>query len=106
MKSTISHSNATPTWGVPIPDLQHTFAELCADGILYPGHNALSFIPDTTDPVANIVSAVNLHTDCPSSLLQALADHNPDRKVWLNSYYKEKDSIKSMGTYQKITLCE
>ena len=56
--------------------------------------------------MANIVSAVNLHGDCSSSLLQALADHNPDREVWLNSYYKEKDSVESMGTYQKITLGE
>ena len=56
--------------------------------------------------MANIVSAVNLHGDCPSSLLQALADYNPDCEVWLNSYYEEKYSIESMGTYQKITLGE
>jgi hypothetical protein len=93
-------------WGVPLPDLPHTWTELCVDGILHPGHNASSFLRDTTDPVANIVSAVNLHGDCPSSLLQALADHNSDREVWLNSYYEEKDSIESMGTYQKITLGE
>ena len=53
-----------------------------------------------------IVSAVNLHGDCPSFLLQALADHNPDREVWLKSYYEEKVSIEGMGTYQKITLGE
>ena len=45
-----------------------------------------------------------MHKDCPSSLLRALADNNPNREVWLNSFYNEKDSIKIMGTYHKITL--
>ena len=42
----------------------------------------------------------------PSSLLQALADDHPDREVWLQSFYEEKNSIKSMNAYQKITLGE
>ena len=54
--------------------------------------------------MANIVSAVNLHRDCPSSLLQALANTHPDREVWLHSYYEEKNVIESMGTYEKLTL--
>ncbi len=56
--------------------------------------------------MANIVSAVNLHRDCPPSLLQALASTHPDPKVWLQSYYKEKDGIVEMGTFRKITLGE
>ena len=93
-------------WGVPLPDLPHTWSELCVDGSLFPGHKASSFIRGSSDPVANIVSAVDLHNDCPSSLLQALADSHPDREVWLNSFYEEKDSIESMNTYRKITLGE
>jgi hypothetical protein len=56
--------------------------------------------------VANIVSAVDLHRDCPPSLLQALASTHPDREVWLQSYYKEKGGIQEMGTFRKITLGE
>jgi hypothetical protein len=73
------------------------------EGILLPGHFAHSFIhmtgsssstmahgPTIFDPVASIVSAINLHRDCPPSLFQALATSHPDRDVWLQSYYKEK----------------
>ena len=42
----------------------------------------------------------------PSSLLQALANDNPDREVWLQSFYEEKGSIESMNTYRKISLGE
>jgi len=49
---------------------------------------------------------VNLHRDCPPSLLQALASTHPDREVWLRSYYKEKGGIEDMGTFRKITLGE
>ncbi len=56
--------------------------------------------------MANIVSAVNLHRDCPPSLLQALALTHPDREVWLQSYYEEKSGIEEMGTFWKISLGE
>jgi hypothetical protein len=56
--------------------------------------------------VANIVSTVNLHRDCPPSLLQALASTHPNREVWLQSYYEEKRGIEEMGTFRKITLGE
>ncbi len=56
--------------------------------------------------MANIVSAVDLHRDCPPSLLQALASTHPDHEVWLQSYYKEKGGIQEMGTFRKITLGE
>ena len=58
------------------------------------------------DPVANIVSAINLHRDCPPSLLQTLAITHPDREVWLQSYYKEKNGIESLGTFKRLTLGE
>ncbi len=58
------------------------------------------------DPVANIVSAINLHCDCPPSLLQALTESHPNREVWLQSYYEEKNGIESLGTFKGITLGE
>jgi hypothetical protein len=102
-------------WGVDIPNLPFTWVDLCTEGVLLPGHVAHSFIHSlshdpphltTFDPMANIVSAVNLHRDCPPSLLQALALTHPDCEVWLQSYYKEKRGIEEMGTFQKITLGE
>jgi hypothetical protein len=58
------------------------------------------------DPAANIGSTVNLHQDCPPSLLQALALTHPDREVWHWSYYEEKQGIEDMGIFRKITLGE
>jgi hypothetical protein len=74
-------------WGVDLPNLPFNWADLCTKGILVPGHVAHSFLcpsspsvslvvdspPSTFDPVASIVSAINLHWVCPPSLLQALA---------------------------------
>ncbi len=45
-----------------------------------------------------------MHCDCPPTLLKALADSHPDREVWLQNYYKEKQGIKSLRTFRKITL--
>jgi hypothetical protein len=58
------------------------------------------------DPVANIVSAINLHRGCLPSLLQALTESHPDREVWLQSYCEEKNGIGSLGTFKRITLGE
>jgi hypothetical protein len=107
-------------WGVDIPNLPFTWVDLCTECILLPGHVVHSFIrslsedhltspsapPLAFDPMANIVSAVNFHRDCPPSLLQALALTHPNRKVWLQSYYEEKDGIEEMGTFRKTTLGE
>ncbi len=95
--------------------------EVCTEGVLLPGHETHLFIHSsshdpphltTFDPVANIVSTVNLHRDCPPSLLQALASTHLNREIWLQSYYEEKRGIEEMGTFRKITsgeyraLCE
>jgi hypothetical protein len=105
-------------WGIDLPNLPFNWADMCTEGILIPGHVAHSFLRSsspsillastsarsTFDPVANIVSAINLHRDCPPSLLQALATSHPDREVWLQSYYKEKNCIESLGTFKRLTL--
>ena len=76
-------------------------------------HNTSTPIPSafpltwsTFDPVVYIVSAINLHRDCMPSLLQALAMFHPDRDIWLQSYNKEKNGIKSLGTFKHLTLGE
>jgi hypothetical protein len=82
-------------WGVDLPNLPFNWADLCTKGILIPGHVAHTFIrhapssvplvlassTSTFDPVASIVSAINLHRDCPPSLLQALVASHPDHEV-------------------------
>jgi hypothetical protein len=102
-------------WGVPLPNLPSTWVNLCVEGILIPGHVAHSFLRSsstpgatTFDPVASFVSAVNLHRDCPPSLLKALAASHPDREVWLESFYEEKRGIEDLDTYTytKILLAE
>jgi hypothetical protein len=93
--------------------LPTTWVDLCVEGILVPGHVSHSFLrpsnsprQSTFDPVASFVSAVNLHRECPPTLLKALADSHPDREVWLESYREEKQGIESLDTYRKITLGE
>ncbi len=94
--------------------------DLFTKGVLVPGHVAHSFLrpssplislvsaspPSTFNPVASIISAINLHRDCPPSLLQALAMSHPDWELWLQSYYEEKGGIKSLGTFKCLTLGE
>ncbi len=100
-------------WGVHLPNLPLTWVDLCVEGILITGHVPHSFLwspssstPATFDPVVSFVSAVNLHWDCPPSLLKALADTHPDREVWLESFFEEKCGIQNLDTYKKITLGE
>jgi hypothetical protein len=66
----------------------------------------LSPNPTTFDPVASFVSAVNLHLKCPPSVLKGLADSHPGHKIWLNSFFEEKQEIESLGTFRKIMLGE
>jgi hypothetical protein len=93
----VSFSNLMPTSGkkngVNLPNLPTTWVDLCVKGILVPGHVSHSFLrptdspkQSTFDPVASFVSAVNLHRECPPTLLKALADSHPDREIWLESY--------------------
>jgi hypothetical protein len=60
----------------------------------------------TFDPVPSLVSAVNLHQDCPPSFLRALPDTHPDREVWLESLFEKKCGIQNLDTYKKITFGE
>jgi hypothetical protein len=94
-------------WGVPLPNLPLTWVDMCVESILVPGHVFHSFLwssasstPTTFDPVASFVSAINLHRDCPPSLLKALANSHHDRELYLESFFKEKCSIQQLDTYK------
>jgi hypothetical protein len=63
-----------------------------------------SSAPMTFDPVASFVSAINLHLECPPSLLKVLANSHPNREVCMSSFLEEKRGIQSLNTYRKITL--
>jgi hypothetical protein len=85
-----SHANKRKEeWGVYLPNLPTTWVDLCVEGILVPGHISHSFLrptdspkQSTFDPVASFVSAVNLHRECPSTLLKALVDsHQGSRNL-------------------------
>jgi hypothetical protein len=100
-------------WSIPLPNLPTTWVDLCIEGVLLPGHISHMFLrsaaspqQSTFDPVASFVSALNLHKDCPPTLLKALANSHPDHKAWLQSYQEEKSGLESLNTYRKITLGE
>jgi hypothetical protein len=104
-----SHVNKKqPDLTVPLPNLPTTWQDLCAKGILYPGHSISSLTRDTTSSstLANFVSAASLLCECPCSLLTALTPTNPDRETWLHSFHEEKDGIKSQDTYEVINLAQ
>ena len=50
------------------------------------------------------MSAAKLLRQCPTSLLQALASDSPDCPIWLESYFEERDSIKNLNTFERLTL--
>jgi hypothetical protein len=99
--------------GNPPKSLPTTLVDVCVEDILIPGHITLSFLCSSAShqqftfyPLTSFVSAANLYCECLTTLLIALAESHPDRKVWLHSYYEEKRGIKSINTYRKITLGE
>jgi hypothetical protein len=70
-------------WGAPLPNLATTWQDLCAEGLLLPGHNWSTF---NCSASAHHVSTRNLLRECPPSLLSALDIKHPDRDVWLKSF--------------------
>ena len=100
-------------WSIPLLNSPSTWVDLCVEGVLLPGHILHTFLcssvspqHSTFDPVASLVSALNLHKECPPTLLKALADSHPDREVWLESYKDEIGGLQALNTYKKITLGE
>jgi hypothetical protein len=98
-------------WSVHLPNLLTTWMDLCIKGVLLPGHISHTFLRSPTspqlstfDPVASFVSTLNLHKECPPTILKALADSHPNREVWHQSNEEEKSGLESLGTYCKLTL--
>jgi hypothetical protein len=81
----LSHINTCKEdWGANLTNLVTTWADLCVKGLLILGHVSHTFLPSllsltltTFDPVATIVSAVNLHLECLPFLLKGLANFHP-----------------------------
>ncbi len=107
-----SHANKRKEeWGANLPNLPTTWVDLCIEGILVPGHVSYSFLRQTDspkqstfDPVASFVSAVNLHRECPPTLLKALANSHPDQEIWLESYREENMALKVSIHIVKLLL--
>jgi hypothetical protein len=109
-----SHTNkCKEDWSVVLPNLPFSWVNMCVEGILLPGHVSHTFLcspfsptVSTFDLAASFVSAINLHCDCPPTLLQALADSHPYCDVWLASYKEEKEGLESLNTFWRNTLGE
>jgi hypothetical protein len=104
-------NNRKEDWSVPLPNLPTTWMDLFIEGVLLPGHISHTFPCSPTspqhstfDPVASFLSTLNLHKECPPTLLKALADSHPNREVWLQSYKEEKSGPESLDTYRNSTL--
>ncbi len=98
-------------WGVSLPNLPTTWVDMCVEGNLIPGHVPHTFLwssaspqQSTFDPVALLVSIVNLHWECPPTLLWALADSHCDCKFGYKVIMKRSKELKDSGHLRKITL--
>ena len=94
-------------------NLPSTWVDHCVKGVLLPSLISHTFLwlsvspqQSTFDPVASFVSALNLHKECPPTLLKALADSHPDCEVWLEGYREKIGGLQALNTYKKITLGE
>ncbi len=90
-------------WGAQLPNLATTWQDLCAESFLLPGLTWSSFDCTTS---AHHVSVRNLLCKCPCSLLTAFDTNHPNRNVWLQHFWEEKNGIEFLNTYNKILLAE
>ena len=94
-------------WSVPLPDFKQRWTTLVGENVLVPGHTTVSSflrpLSSRTAHSANLVSAKNLLSQCPPSLVKALDPSNPDRDIWLQSYNEEKDGLIANDTYERIS---
>ena len=95
------------TLSVPLPHFKREWPNLVGENVLLQGWgNISSFLrPNSSNnaPSASHVSAKNLHSPCPPSLIKALHPSNPDRQVWLDSYREEKGGLKEHDTFERIS---
>jgi len=91
---------------IPLPNFVRQWTTLVGDDTIIPGHSQVSSFlrPKSSNnaPSANFVSAKNLLSPCPVSLLRALHPSNPDRDIWLASYREEKGGLEQHDVYERI----
>ena len=104
-------SSKTKSWGVDIPNLVTEWPSLSLENIIQPTCNVSSFLRTSTNSAsastfisAIHVSARNLNSPCPISLLKSLYENFSDRSTWCDSYYKEKDELLENNMYVEISL--
>ena len=94
-------------WSVPLPDFKQRWTTLVGENVLVPGHTMVSSFlrpsSSRTAHSANFVSAKNLLSPCPPSLIKALDPSNPDRDTWLRSYNEETDGLVANDMYERIS---
>jgi len=94
-------------WSLPLPNFKQSWTTLASEDILIPGHSTVSsFLRSQTSnsaPSAKFVSAKNLMSPCPPSLIKAIHPSNPDRQIWLDSYQEEKGGLEDLGVYKRIS---
>ncbi len=97
-------------WGVPLPNLPSTWQDQCTDGSLIPGHQPSLILhvkhQSPTLESASHVSMVNLHRECPNSLLAALHPTHSDCDTWVVSFHEDKSDIISQQTYLKQNIAK
>ena len=97
-------------WTVHLPDFIQQWTTLMGENVIFPGHTQVSsfLCPSTSNnaPPANYLSAKNLLSPCPPSLIKAPHPSNPDCQVWLDSYHEEKGGLQNMDVFDRISKRE
>ena len=95
-------------FSVPLPDFKQHWTTLMGDNIFFLGHSTVSsFLKSATScknaPSLNYVSSKHLLSPYPPSLCKYLDTSNSDRKVWMDSYNKEKQGLINHEVYENIS---
>ena len=106
-------SSKAESWGVDIPNLVTEWPSLSCENIIHPNWNVSYFLRPPTNAVsastfisAIHVSARNLKSPCPPSLLKPLHEDFVDLSTWRESYYEENDGLLENDTYVEISRQE
>ena len=90
-----------------IPDFKQNWTTLVVDAILFYVHSIVgsslkSSMTSKNALLLDYVSAKNILSPCPPSLLKTLYPSNPDCQLWLDSYNEDKQGIINHGVCKKI----
>jgi hypothetical protein len=97
--------------GIDLHILPTAWVDMRIEGVLVPGHVSHTFLcfsalpqQSTFDPLALFVSAVNLHHECPPTLLWALMTLIWITRFGYKDFMKRSKESKSPGAFKKISL--